>query len=476
MKVRIKRIAAVLLCMALLCGAMSVCVFAADKYDGYPLAQADTLKGKIVILDAGHGIENSGGAEGYLESEFALAEVLFVKQNLENRGAVVYLTRSTENDVYTYARMSYANNLALDEVVKKYLAQLENGNADAQNNLDEIAGLQAELQTVIDDHSRDTLYYNTPYSMSSPIKDVLRRVFEYENTPEVYENMLFISIHSNADESGTASGTTVYYMSNSFADSQNYYTNYSNEQRKINLATWLGEAVSEAGGFRNRGLALNDFYMIREHNIPGALIETAFHSNAEDRAKLSDETYRKRIANAITFAIEDYFAYYKASETITPEPEITPEPTEEPEPFYKADLDADGFVSAADSLAVLKHAAHLKRLEGRALEEADVNRDGTVDSKDALMILQYVAKLIPAENEDTYEFPVVTEAPETETPGTETTETETPGTETTETETPETETTETETPGTETTETETPETVNPETEVPETEEISAPAA
>ena len=95
MKFRMKRIAAALLCMALLCGAMSVCVFAADKYDGYPLAQADTLKGKIVILDAGHGIENSGGAEGYVESEFALAEVLFVKQNLENRGAVIYLTRST---------------------------------------------------------------------------------------------------------------------------------------------------------------------------------------------------------------------------------------------------------------------------------------------------------------------------------------------------------------------------------------------
>ncbi len=459
MKVRMKRIAAALLCVALLCGTMSVCVFAADKYDGYPLAQADTLKGKTVILDAGHGIENSGGAEGYLESEFALAEVLFVKQNLENRGAVVYLTRSTENDVYTYARMSYANNLALDEVVKKYLAQLESGNADAQKNLDEITGLQAELQTVIDDHSRDTLYYNTPYSMSSPIKDVLRRVFEYENTPEVYENMLFISIHSNADETGTASGTTVYYMSNSFADSQNYYTNYSNEQRKINLATWLGEAVSEAGGFRNRGLALNDFYMIREHNIPGALIETAFHSNAEDRAKLADETCRKRIANAITFAVEDYFAYYKASETITPEP--TPEITEEPERFYKADLDADGFVTSADALAVLKHAAHLEMLEGRALEEADVNRDGAVDSKDALMILQYVAKLIPAENEDTYEFPVVTEAPATETP-----ETEAPGTETLETETPE----------TKAPETEAPETEDSQPETPGMDEISAPAA
>ena len=302
--------------------------------------------------------------------------------------------------------------------------------------------MQEELQTVIDDHSRDTLYYNTPYSMSSPIKDVLRRVFEYENTPEVYENMLFISIHSNADETGTASGTTVYYMSNSFADSQNYYTNYSNEQRKINLATWLGEAVSEAGGFRNRGLALNDFYMIREHNIPGALIETAFHSNAGDRAKLADETCRKRIANAITFAIEDYFAYYKASETITPEP--TPEITETPELFYKADLDADGYVTSADALAVLKHAAHLELLEGRALEEADVNRDGAVDSRDALMILQYVAKLIPAENEDTYEFPVVTEAPEanvTEEPSTEepvTDATEAPTTEAPETQIPET--------------------------------------
>ena len=420
----------------LFCGILSVNLYAADKYDGYPLPVTETLRGKTVILDAGHGIENSSVVGTYYESEFALSEVMLVKQNLENMGAKVHLTRTTEKDVFFYTRMSDVNILALDIVTEKYQAQLKNGNAAAQNNINELADLKAKLKTVINDNSKASDYYNTPYSTTRVISPVLKRVFEYENTPEIYENVIFISIHSNAvDNNPSVNGTTVYYMSNSFKDSRNYYTNYSNEQRKINLATYLGNAVSAAGSFINRGLELNDFYMIREHNIPGALIETAFHTNASDRAKLADLAYRKRIANAIAYAVADYFAFYKSQETITPEPVETPTPeptpviTEEPVPFYKADLNYDGEVSAADALAVLKHAAQIELLEGRALAEADVDRSGVIDSKDALLILKYAAQLIPAENEDDYVFPTLTEHPETEAPATEDPDTETPVTE-----------------------------------------------
>lgn len=426
-----------------------ISVNAADKYDSFPLSKSDKLKGKIVILDAGHGDETTNSVGSYKEAEFALAEVKLVKQNLENLGATVYLTRSTSKDVYFYERTATVNNWALDIVIEKYKYLLSRGNSAAQNKINELNSLKAHMNKVINDHSKAGEYFNTPYSTTTPISSVLKRIFEYENTPEIYENMIFISIHSNADDSTSTNGTVVYYINNSFADSKNYYTNYSNVKRNEKLATLLCNQVSTAGGFKNRGLLVNDFYMIREINIPSALIEVGFHTNDSDRAKLSSTAYRKRIANGIAYGVVEYFDYYKSSETITPRPTATPKPTATPSPtpvptatpsptpvptdtpvpteappFYKADLNDDGFISAADALIILKHAARLELLEGEKLLMADTTRDGLVDSVDALLTLKYSARLIESEIVET--TPSATEIVDvtidpTDTPGTDAT-------------------------------------------------------
>ena len=396
--------------------------WAADKYDSFPMAKSEKLKGKTVILDAGHGDETTNSVGSYKEAEYALAEVLLTKQNLENLGARVLLTRSTSKDVYFYERTAQVNIWALDTVLEKYRHLLSKGNTAAQNNINELNTLKGYMNSVISDNSKAGQYFNTPYSTTRPISNILKRIFEYENTPEIYENYVFISIHTNADESTATNGTVVYYMNNSFKDSQNYYTNYSNVQRNEKLATYLCNQVATAGGFKNRGLLVNDFYMIREINMPSALIEVAFHTNASDRAKLSDENYRKRIANGIAYGVIEYFDYYRSSETITPEPTATPVPTATPIPtatpeptpiplFWKADLDDDGAVNAKDALIILKHAAKVLELEGDKLLMADTNKDGKVNSSDALLTLMFSAAMIESQPVDT-EVPTETILPE----------------------------------------------------------------
>lgn len=417
--------------------------WAADKYDEFPMAKSDKLAGKTVILDAGHGDETTNSVGSYKEAEFALSEVMLVKQNLENLGAKVLLTRSTSSDVYFYERTAQVNIWAMDIVLEKYRHLLSKGNTAAQNNINELNNLKAHMNNVIEANEKAGRYFNTPYSTSRPIADILKRIFEYENTPEIYENVIFISIHSNADDSSTATnGTVVYYINNSFEDSKNYYTNYSNVARNEKLATLLGNQVATAGGFKNRGLLVNDFYMIREINMPSALIEVAFHTNASDRAKLSDNNYRKRIANGIAYGVIEYFDYYRASETITPVPTFTPVPTATPTPtpvptatpeptpvplFWKADLDDDGAVNAKDALIILKHAAKITELEGDKLIKADTNRDSKVNSTDALLTLMYSASMIESEPVDT-EVPTESANPEESMAPTETLEaTETAG-------------------------------------------------
>ena len=60
------------------------------------------LSGKIITLDAGHGGSDPGaiGSDGTKEKNITLAITKAVKELLEKKGAKVYMTRTTDVDVY----------------------------------------------------------------------------------------------------------------------------------------------------------------------------------------------------------------------------------------------------------------------------------------------------------------------------------------------------------------------------------------
>jgi N-acetylmuramoyl-L-alanine amidase len=102
----------------------------------------------------------------------------------------------------------------------------------------------------------------------------------------------FVSIHCNstATETTTQSGTEIYYC-----HPQSY---------------WLADAVALTlpgmMATRDGGVRWADFRVIKDALMPSILVETAYVSNAEDRAKLLDAEYRQRAAQAICDAIVDY--------------------------------------------------------------------------------------------------------------------------------------------------------------------------
>lgn len=71
----------------------------------------------------------------------------------------------------------------------------------------------------------------------------------------------------------------------------------------------------------------------------------------------------------------------------------TPVPTEPPVGLM-GDVDADGSVTAADALLVLKHAAKLETLTAEQLAVADMDENASYDASDALIILKIAAKLV----------------------------------------------------------------------------------
>lgn len=103
---------------------------------------------------------------------------------------------------------------------------------------------------------------------------------------------IFVSIHINAATIPTAHGTEVYCFPGSL------------KGRRLAEAI-LPEVCTEMGT-ESRGVKESSFYVLRETSCPAALVEVAFLSNDEDRAKMAQTGGRIAAANGIFYGIRKY--------------------------------------------------------------------------------------------------------------------------------------------------------------------------
>jgi N-acetylmuramoyl-L-alanine amidase len=106
---------------------------------------------------------------------------------------------------------------------------------------------------------------------------------------------IFTSIHVNSYSSSTANGTETYYN-----------TSYASTESK-ELAQEIQEELVKALGTYDRGVKQGSFYVIRYTEIPSVLIEIAFVSNPKDAAKLANNTFRQKAADAIYKGIMNFY-------------------------------------------------------------------------------------------------------------------------------------------------------------------------
>lgn len=104
---------------------------------------------------------------------------------------------------------------------------------------------------------------------------------------------IYISIHLNYIENSKWQGLQIFY-------------NNKNKENKIiadNLTSYLKETSSNIREPKKE----NIYYMYKQINIPGVLIELGFLSNPNDRYRLTTEEYQEKTAMSISNAIEKYF-------------------------------------------------------------------------------------------------------------------------------------------------------------------------
>lgn len=105
---------------------------------------------------------------------------------------------------------------------------------------------------------------------------------------------IFVSIHCNAFVNPVANGTQTFY----------YGSSYQGQR----LAQSIQEKMIEANGLRDRGISTCNFYVVKHSYMPAVLIETAFITNYDEEALLSDDEWQTTMAKAIAEGINEYFS------------------------------------------------------------------------------------------------------------------------------------------------------------------------
>lgn len=111
---------------------------------------------------------------------------------------------------------------------------------------------------------------------------------------------VFISIHADIVEYGSAKGATVYY-----------YSSASMEPNQKEFGKMVVDAIERAIGEKTRGLKSEKYYVLKNTKAPAILIETGFLSNEAERAKLLDPAYQSKLVDGIINGIEDFLEEYR---------------------------------------------------------------------------------------------------------------------------------------------------------------------
>jgi N-acetylmuramoyl-L-alanine amidase len=115
--------------------------------------------------------------------------------------------------------------------------------------------------------------------------DLQRRVAVANATNAV----LYVSIHCDGYDLASANGSEVCVCA------------LGGEAERC--AKIIAPLLSVAGGFINRGVKVENFYVINKTSMPAILIECGFITNSADAQKLKDDLYLDRISQSIAKGI-----------------------------------------------------------------------------------------------------------------------------------------------------------------------------
>ncbi|MGI6036657.1 MAG: N-acetylmuramoyl-L-alanine amidase family protein [Limnochordia bacterium] len=231
-----------------------------------PVSQVNPLQGRIIAVDAGHGGIDGGSSYGsLLEKDLTLALAKILAKKLEEQGAVVILTRTTDTDLSD--QISPQQEIALSK-----------------------RDLESDRRLNRPTPARDrNVALGTRYPPRYRLGLRARILMATENEAEV-----LISLHTNKFRSAGVQGAA------------NLYQKHSPDSKRLAecLQRYLGPLLP---GRSKSPIVPDDFFILRRSPIPTVITEVGYISNTRDRKFIASAEGQEAIANAILKGLSDYF-------------------------------------------------------------------------------------------------------------------------------------------------------------------------
>ncbi len=225
-----------------------------------------------VVIDAGHGGEDTGAVSPYglKEKRVVLDVARKVKTALESRGLEVVMTRSSDIFIPLADRTQIANKLGADFFVSIHAN----------------ASLSRSLQGF-------EIYY-----LSEATDDVALALERAENSS--------IRLQSTFHVPSTEFKTIFWDLHES-----------ENRKESLRIARHVSVAVSSSVSVAAQRLRSANFYVLKWTECPAILIETGYLTNKQDERRLRDPLYKTALAQAIADGIWHYKTEYEATDGFT---------------------------------------------------------------------------------------------------------------------------------------------------------------
>lgn len=243
--------------------------YAARKAKKSTEAQSSSGTKKVIVLDPGHGGKDPGaiGYSGMYEKNITLAMGKELKAMLDNTGKYkVYLTRSTDKFIPLRDRVKIARKYKADLFISLHADSTKNRSAK---------GLSV-------------------YTLSETASDKeAEALAERENKADVI------------------AGLNLVEHSKEVSDILINLAQRETMNRSSEFATFMVQEM------RNKAKLVNDthrfagFAVLKAPDVPSVLLEMGYLSNSVEERLLKQQSYRKKLAQATTQAINRYFENMK---------------------------------------------------------------------------------------------------------------------------------------------------------------------
>ncbi|MBP5187271.1 MAG: N-acetylmuramoyl-L-alanine amidase [Clostridiales bacterium] len=291
---------------------------------GYTLPKdisSDDLSGYTIILDPGHGGRDTGCVfpfdnPQYNECDFNLRIAKRVEQELASRGATVHMLRTDNSWVSLYNRLAQTHLICLD------IAQEQGILPFPEERADELRDLLWQSIYI----NEDTVASGGMGIMvGSGVGEDLNELFEMEYK---LEKVLFLSIHLNSSETRTLHGNQIFYVTDDsiieserrqmnensefqrsdFPIREEYYGRHNEDNYLLGCCLY-DNIVGNIPAFETNGTPVkaDNYAVLREHGLTGALIEVAYLSDDNDREMLQQDQVVDQLAYSISDGVKMYF-------------------------------------------------------------------------------------------------------------------------------------------------------------------------